>query len=221
MIESLFPTSTLVGRPVPKKTFIEQLGADARLKGNFTNYIERITWVAKLAPSTIHVADGQVVHEITVFKVAMKVKDCPTGLFTFIDTWMPRHLLFALEYAGQISLLIHYKEPSEAATGQKYRIVRAYQTAWQDAGSVSLSLQGLSMDTIYENLVRQIAGGQITYSATSLRQAIEETSEMEAIQNQIAILEKRMATERQPQKKFALHQEILKLKKQLLDDNNK
>ena len=215
MIESLFPTPTLVGRPVPKKTFIERLGANARLKGIFTNYIERITWVAKLAPSTIHVADGQMVHEITVFEVAMKVKDCPTDLLAFIDIWMPRHLLFALEYAGQISLLIHYKELSGAATGQKYRIVRAYQTAWQDADSVSLSLQGLSMDAVYENFVRQIAGGQITSSATNLRQAIEETAKMEAIQSEIAILEKRMAAERQPQKKFALHQEILKLREQL------
>ena len=80
---------------------------------------------------------------------------------------MPRHLLFALEYAGQISLLIHYKEPSGATTGQKYCIVRVYQTAWQDAGCVSLSLQGLSMDAIYENFVRQIADGQITSSATN------------------------------------------------------
>lgn len=215
MIESLFPTPTLVGRPVPKKTFIEQLGANARLKGIFTNYIERITWVAKLAPSTIHVADGQVVHEITVFEVVMKVKDCPTDLFAFIDTWIPRHLLFALEYAGQISLLIHYKEPSGAVTGQNYRIVRAYQTVWQDVDSVPLSLQGLSMDAIYDNLVRQIAGGQISSSVTNLRQAIEETTKMEALQSEIATLEKRMAAERQPQKKFALHQEILKLKKQL------
>lgn len=215
MIESLFPTPTLVDRPVPKKTFIERLGANARLKGIFTNYIERITWVAKLAPSTIHVADGQVVHEITVFEIAMKVKDCPTDLFAFIDTWMPRHLLFALEYAGQISLLIHYKEPSGATTGQKYRIVRAYQTAWQDADCVLLSLQGLSMDAIYDNFVLQIAGGLITSSATNLRQAIEETAKMEDLQGKIATLEKRMTVERQPQKKFALHQEILKLKKQL------
>ena len=185
------------------------------MKGHFTNYMERITWVAKLAPSTIHVADGKTVHEIAVFEMAMKVKDCPADLCAFIDTWMPRHLLFALEYAGQISLLIHYKELSGAATGQKYRIVRAYQTAWQDADSVSLSLQGLSMDAVYENFVRQIAGGQITSSATNLRQAIEETAKMEAIQSEIAILEKRMAAERQPQKKFALHQEILKLREQL------
>ena len=215
MIENLFPHTSFVGRTVPKKTFIEQLGVNAKLKGHFTNYMERITWVAKLAPSTIHVADGKTVHEIAVFEMAMKVKDCPADLCAFIDTWMPRHLLFALEYAGQISLLIHYKELSGAATGQKYRIVRAYQTAWQDADSVSLSLQGLSMDAVYENFVRQIAGGQITSSATNLRQAIEETAKMEAIQSEIAILEKRMAAERQPQKKFALHQEILKLRKQL------
>ena len=71
------------------------------------------------------------------------------------------------------------------------------------------------MDAVYENFVRQIAGGQITSSATNLRQAIEETAKMEAIQSEIAILEKRMAAERQPQKKFALHQEILKLREQL------
>lgn len=177
--------------------------------------MERITWVAKLAPSTIHVADGKTVHEIAVFEMALKVKDCPADLFAFIDTWMPRHLLFALEYGGQISLLIHDKEPSGAAMGQKYRIVRAYQTAWQDADSVLLPLQGLSMDAVYENFVRQIAGDQITSSATNLRQAIEETAKREAVQSEIATLEKRMAAERQPQKKFALHQEILKLRKQL------
>lgn len=215
MIENLFPHTSLVGRTVPKKTFIEQLGVNARLKGYFTNYMERITWVVKLAPSTIHVADGKTVHEIAVFEMAMKVKDCPADLCAFIDAWMPRHLLFALEYAGQICLLIHYKEPSGAATGQKYRIVRAYQTAWQDADRVSLVLQGLSMDAIYENFVRQIAGGQITSSAANLRQAIEETAKMEAVQSEIATLEKRMVAERQPQKKFALHQEILKLREQL------
>ena len=71
------------------------------------------------------------------------------------------------------------------------------------------------MDAIYDNFVLQIAGGLITSSATNLRQAIEETAKMEDLQGKIATLEKRMTIERQPQKKFALHQEILKLRKQL------
>ena len=85
MIENLFPHTSFVGRTVPKKTFIEQLGVNAKLKGHFTNYMERITWVAKLAPSTIHVADGKTVHEIAVFEMAMKVKDCPADLCAFIE----------------------------------------------------------------------------------------------------------------------------------------
>lgn len=71
------PQSTIVNRVIPKKTFVNQWGANTRMKDHFTNDVVRVEWLAKLAPSTINVADGKEVHEITIFLVPIKDENCP------------------------------------------------------------------------------------------------------------------------------------------------
>ncbi len=68
------------------------------MKEHFTHDVVNIEWFAKLAPSTLNIADGIDVHEIAVFVVPMKAKECPDDIFIFIDKQMPRHLLFILKY---------------------------------------------------------------------------------------------------------------------------
>lgn len=96
MIQDLFPPSARVNRIVPKRTFIDKLGANVRMKEHFTRDVVSIEWFAKLAPSTLNMADGLDVHEIAVFVVPLKTKECPDDIFVFIDKMMPRHLLFIL-----------------------------------------------------------------------------------------------------------------------------
>ena len=43
------PQSTIVNRVIPKKTFVNQLGANTRMKDHFTNDVIRVEWLAKLA----------------------------------------------------------------------------------------------------------------------------------------------------------------------------
>ena len=54
----VFPKSTLVGKPVPKTAFYRNLEVNAKMKQRFVDSVESITWTAKLAPSTLSVADG-------------------------------------------------------------------------------------------------------------------------------------------------------------------
>ena len=68
-------------------------------------------------------------------------------------------------------------------------------------------------DSQYESLVRQIAGTLITSDAAKLEEAIEQTSRQEALLKEIAALEKKIAAEPQPQKKFLLHKQLTELKK--------
>ncbi len=75
------PQSTIVNKVIPKKTLVSQLGANARMKDHLTNDVVRVEWLAKLAPSTINVADGKEVHEITVFLVPVKDKNCSDDFF--------------------------------------------------------------------------------------------------------------------------------------------
>ena len=68
-------------------------------------------------------------------------------------------------------------------------------------------------DSEYESLVRQIAGTLITSDAAKLEEAIEQTSRQEALLKGIAALEKKIAAEPQPHKKFQLHKQLTELKK--------
>ena len=88
-----FPDSTLYVKKVPKTAFYKHLEVNAKIKQHFVDDVDSITWLYKLAPYTLNVVDGKTVHEIVVFHVLMKERDCPSDVFTFIDKNMPRHVL--------------------------------------------------------------------------------------------------------------------------------
>ena len=117
-----------------------------------------IKWLSQLAPSTLNVADGKEVHKILASSAQLKSQDCPDDVFLFIDRNMPRHVVFVLEYEGQYKLLLNYKEWLDAAAGT-FRIVRkCFALEWLREADLSLPIQGLTMDAIYENMAGVISG---------------------------------------------------------------
>ena len=207
------PQSTIVNRVIPKKTFVNQLGANTRMKDHFTNDVVRVEWLAKLAPSTINVADGKEVHEITVFFVPVKDENCPDDVFSFIDGMIPRHTLFILRWGDMTCLHLNYKEWMESSTNtdKTFRVAKTYRSQWIKDTEISLSIEGLTMDAIYETLVRQVAGERIIIQSESLRKDIEKSIQREVLLKEIEILKRKEAKERQPQKKFVLHQQRIAL----------
>ena len=71
-------------------------------------------------------------------------------------------------------------------------------------------------DSQYESLVRQIAGTLTTSDAAKLEEAIEQTSRQEALLKEIAALEKKIAAEPQPRKKFQLHKQLIEIKNRVI-----
>ena len=207
------PQSTIVNRVIPKKTFVNQLGANTRMKDHFTNDVVRVEWLAKLAPSTINVADGKEVHEITIFLVPIKDENCPDDIFSFIDGMIPRHTLFILRWGDMTCLHLNYKEWMESSTNtdKTFRIAKTYRSQWIKDTEISLSIEGLTMDAIYEVLVRQVAGERIIIQSESLREDVEKSTQREMLLKEIEIIKRKEVKERQPQKKFVLHQQRIAL----------
>lgn len=193
---------------MPKKAFYSHLEADARMKSLFVEYIEQIVWLYKLAPSNLHIADGKEVQEIDILRIKLKQKTKSfLEICRFIDSLSPHHTLFIIEHESEYQLLVNYKEWKDKQAGT-FSIIETFVSY-----SLSIQLDALSsMDSLYESLVRQVASTRITSSQQDLRQAVMETQESEAIKKVMESIKKREARERQPQKKFALHQEYLRLK---------
>ena len=79
-----------------------------------------------------------------------------------------------------------------------------------------IRLEGLSMDAVYENLVRRIAGEALGDTRTStLRESVAEQRRRERVEKQIAAIEAKIRREKQPKKKFELVQQLRVLKNKL------
>ena len=210
-----FPDSTIVNKVVPKTAFYKHLEVNATIKNHFINDVERLVWAYKFATSTLNVADGKAVHEITVFNVTLKKKECPTDIFVFIDKNLPRHTAFLLSFEDEMCILINFKEAIQGNTNTPFKVTKTYKSQWYKAEDITIMIEGTSLDLIYDNIIRQVAGSNISQTTGSLKADITFSKEHESLRNAINALKKRIALERQPQKKFMLHKELKELENQI------
>ena len=209
-----FPESTLVGKTVPKTAFYKNLEVNARMKQRFVDDVASVTWVAKIAPSTLNVTDGKTVHEITVFRMVLKNYEVPSDVLMLIDKQMPRHTVFLLQYEDKNCLYVNYKEWHDAEQRQ-FDIFKTYQSAWVKDADMVLTIDGRTMDAVFSSFVHQIAEGQLNANTKDLHTAVMENKEREQLQKSINSLEQQMLKEKQPKKRFEMHQRLVKMKAKL------
>lgn len=211
-----FPVSTEFNKRIPKQKFYDNLSVTSTIKKAFTEQIKVIYWRNKIAPTTVNLAASDSVTEIEVFEIRLNTPDLDESILRQIDREIPYHILFLLEYSGQYRAVIGYKEASTSGK-TTFKVDRYYATDWMDESSLPVHLEGLSMDAVYENFVRQIAGEVLTNkNGTTLKESVEQEKQREQIKKQIAALETKIRKEKQPKKKFELVQELNELKESIL-----
>lgn len=210
----LFPIATELNRRIPKQKFYENLSLTPQVKRGFVEGIKLIYWRNKLAEDTVHIPKGERVTEIEVFEIKLSGHALDEAVLLQIDKEIPYHILFLLSFEGRVQAWIGYKEASAGVNS--FKVSRYYHTDWQDEAALSLRLEGLTLDAVYENLVRQIAGTSlecgIGNEELSLGETIALNEKREKLQKEIARLEKLARAEKQPKKKFEIVQELNKLK---------
>ncbi len=208
-----FPRTTLVGKPVPKTAFYRNLEVSSKVKQRFVDDVASITWTAKIAPSTLNVADGTAVHEIVVFHFVLKVEDTPDDVFLAIDRQMPRHVVFLLQYADRYRLLLNYKEWADAAKGT-FNIVKTFRTGWLTEDTLSLTIDGDTMDRIYERMAGDISGFG-TANAADTRRVIALQDAIRSKQRQAEVLQKKVRAEKRFARQMELNTEARALKQEI------
>ena len=132
-----------------------------------------------------------------------------------IDKEIPYHILFVLTCDGRAQAWIGYKEAT-ASGGNAFKVSRYYHTDWVSEDELQFRVDGLSMDAVYENLVRQIAGDVLQAdSGESLQASVERDEKRRRLEKQIAALESKMRKEKQLNRQVEINAEIKKLKEMI------
>ena len=210
------PKTTEFNKRIPKQKFYENMDISPALKKIFVEQVRIIDWKNKIAASTTNLAAGTDVTELEVFEVRLSSPVLDDSLLRQIDKEIPYHILFLLEYQGKYQAWIGYKEA--AASGNKaFKVNGYYHTEWLAEDELQLKLEGLNVDAVYENFVRQIAGDKLKTEAAgeSLKESVARDEQKQALQKQIATLQAKIRKEKQLNKQMQMNSELKKLKKEL------
>ena len=210
-----FPVSTEFNKRIPKQKFYDNLDVSPTLRRVFVDQIRLVYWRNKLAASTLNVAAGEVVSEVEVFEVRLNEPKLDEAVLKQIDKEIPYHLLFILTCDGKAQAWIGYKEAA-ASGSNAFKVSRYYHTDWIAEDELQLRIDGLNMDTVYESLVRQIAGDKLlSESGESLKESIERDEKKKQLEKQIAALENKMQHEKQLNKQMEMNAELKRLTREL------
>lgn len=210
------PKTTEFNKRIPKQKFYENMDISPALKKVFVEQVKIIYWKNKIAASTTNLAAGNNVTELEVFEVRLNSPVLDDSLLRQIDKGIPYHILFLLEYQGKYQAWIGYKEAAVSGNNA-FKVNGYYHTEWLTEDELPLKLEGLNVDAVYENFVRQIAGDKLksTNSSESLKESVERDEQKQLLQKQIATLQAKIRKEKQLNKQMHMNTELKKLKKEL------
>ena len=107
-------------------------------------------------------------------------------------------MVFAMQYEEQTQFCIFH--------------TRLQQSAWMATDEAAITLQGLTLDDDWNNIVATI-GGLDAQAEETIEEQIIQREQREKLLRQIETLEKRARVEKQTRKKYELQQQIENLKK--------
>jgi len=194
------PKATEMSKQLPKKAIYTKFQMNTAEKAKIDADISRITIVNEIAPNKVNIPAGEDVKSFFVLLVSLKKKEYDEKTIATLSKLIPQNILFVLEYENESRLAIYH--------------IKVMQTEWKPTENQQIELHGLNLDTVWENIVKSLECG-VWNEELSLDENLALHEQQEKLQKQITKLEKQARTERQPKKKFELHQKITKLKKEL------
>ena len=195
------PTSTTINKPLFKKAVFEKFNLKAAERDRFDADISRMTLVSRVSSATVPaLTKGKEIEGFYVLQVALKRKDYDSKNILLLQKLIPQKIVFALQYEDETQFCIFH--------------TRLQQSTWMPTDEATITLQGLTLDDVWNNIVATI-GGLDAQAEETIEEQIIHREHRERLLRQIESLEKQCRTEKQTRKKYELHQQIIKLKEEL------
>lgn len=195
------PSTTEVGRRIPKEAFYGRLKVSAALRQSFIDDVERFTVANSIKTSTTGIPDGEHVHEVLVVEVVLKARRVPEEVLALVARANPHKLLFACTLNDEVRLAVMLKG---IAVGE-----------WQSVEDASLTLKATSMDGVWDSIASQVAYGDTGSETATVEERFEADSRLKALREELAKTETRGRKEKQSARKNALFDQVQELKRQI------
>lgn len=196
------PKQAYVDKFIPKSKFFLKAAVNSKLKQEFSDSIEKITWIYKIAESTVNINKTDKIEEIEIFQIELKKKEIPKNVLKIIDKTIPYPILYVFTCVGGFAYGITLKGEGE----QRY-----YFTEWNEEKDFTFS--GLTLEKVYQGLITAfIDSGQENKDFAAI---VATDKQVDILEKEIAALKNKIKNEKQFNKKVELNKVLLEKKKSL------
>lgn len=200
------PKSTELAKALPKKAIFDRFKPSLTDRKLFDEQINRLSIVAEISPQTVAIKANANVSAVYIVLVTLKTTECDKKNIALLSKLIDQRMLFVLQSGDNARLAV-------------YRAEKVLVSESRPLGEWKLNLSGLDLEAIWENAIAQIGGIDLTGGA-DLDATIAENDRQEKLKKQIASLEKKAMSERQPRRKWELAEDIRRLKIELGGTSN-
>lgn len=202
--EFKLPRAAFVNKFIAKNKFYEKSALSAKLQKEFVDKIQKITWKYKLAESTVGITKTGKVTEIQIFEIELKEQVIPKNVLKVIDKAIPYQILYRFIYKGNEAYGITLKENNNA---ESY-----YFSDWNE--DKNFDFTDIDLEKVYQKLVKAFIRNEVQ-NKSSFNDIIDTDNKIKTLENDISVLENRMAKEKQFNRKVEINKVLLERKKQL------
>lgn len=196
------PKSTEIKKVIPKSALLSKFSMNTLAREKFDADVKRITLVGEVSKNTIAINKGENVSSFFVLLVSLKQEKYDEKNIILLSKLIDQNILLILEHENKAKLAIYH--------------TKLMTSNWKPTEEYSITLSGLDLDAVWENIVVQVGKVEIEQGKT-LDEQIEKDELRNKLLSEIEKLEKKARSEKQPKKKFELATQVKSLKKQLED----
>ena len=195
------PQSTEIKKQLPKARIYAKFNMPTSQREHFDADIARIDIEVGVSKATVPaLAEGEEIKEFYVLGIQLKRKEYDPKNILMLTKLLPHKMIFALHYEEEIQFAIYH--------------TKLISSAWTPNEEARLPLSGLNLDSVWDNIVKQIGHIEVQEGNT-LTEQIKADEEHAKLIAQIKMLERKMANEKQLRRKREYFEQIKNLKKKL------
>jgi len=188
------PTSTDIRKVIPKDAFFSKKEITGKDRSSFDSQVHSMTLRSMISPETVNLPKGRITA-IYVMEIQLNQSDINDSNLMLLNK-LGHKAIYALTYSGKVQLAVVENQ--------------IFRTEFAPIDKVTIRLEGLDLDKVWENIVRSIAPE--LRSDLTLKEAVIEQKRVSDINSQIQRLEKKFKTSKQNHEQREIYKEIQKLK---------
>lgn len=209
-----YPAKAEFNRAIPKVKIYAAAKPAKSVRDRFVAQVDEIVWRYKLSPETVNLPARSGFTEIQTFDIILRQPEVDRAVLSAIDRAIPYPIFYRLLYEGRIKRVAAWKRPA-VDSSVKWVTEHYFETGWKKDTAPSLPLPiALDIKSLYEQML--FAYIELPRrEGERLGELAERVETVRRHRRDLQILQAKIKSEKQFNRKVELNAQARELKAQL------